>query len=216
MEERMLVFIDESGDPGMKGKRGSSEFFVIAAVIFEDNEEAAACDLRVDRLREELGLHRRHEFHFNSCSARFREQFLRAVSPFNFFYHALVLNKAELWGQGFQNKESFYKYTTSLVFENAKPLLRRAKVIIDRCGDHEFRCQLARYLKRRVNAKEPGSLIRSVSMEASHTNNLLQLTDMVCGAVARSFKPDKRDQWAYRQLITHRELRVQVWPALRQ
>ncbi len=34
----MLVFVDESGDSGMKGKEGSSALFVITAVLFEENE----------------------------------------------------------------------------------------------------------------------------------------------------------------------------------
>ncbi len=36
----MLVFIDDSGDAGFKLGKGSSEFFVISAVIFDDNLEA--------------------------------------------------------------------------------------------------------------------------------------------------------------------------------
>ena len=40
----MLVFVDESGDPGMKLGLGSSEFFVLTLVIFENNEEAIRTD----------------------------------------------------------------------------------------------------------------------------------------------------------------------------
>ena len=60
----MLVFIDESGDPGMNKKIGSSEYFIVTAVAFEDHEEATRCDERIDTLRQEL---RAGEFHFNSC-----------------------------------------------------------------------------------------------------------------------------------------------------
>ena len=35
----MLVFIDESGDTGLKIEKGSSRYFVIALVSFEENEE---------------------------------------------------------------------------------------------------------------------------------------------------------------------------------
>lgn len=43
----MLVFVDESGDPGMKLEGGSTPYFTVALVIFEDHEEATACDLRI-------------------------------------------------------------------------------------------------------------------------------------------------------------------------
>jgi hypothetical protein len=55
-------------------------------------------------------------------------------------------------------------------------------------------------------------LIRKVAMEASHTNHLLQVADMICGAVARSYNREKPDRSGYRELIDHREMRVQVWP----
>jgi hypothetical protein len=34
----MLVFVDESGDPGMEPERGASDVFVTVAVIFEDDK----------------------------------------------------------------------------------------------------------------------------------------------------------------------------------
>ncbi len=38
----MLVFVDESGDAGMKLDGGSSEFFVVTAILFEEHDEATA------------------------------------------------------------------------------------------------------------------------------------------------------------------------------
>jgi len=173
----MLVFVDESGDPGM-----------------------------------ELGLPEHMEFHFNKSRRAVREYFLQHVAPYEFFYLSVVLNKRKLHGPGFQYKASFYKYTVNLVFQNAKPHLRDAIVVIDRSGGQDFRRQLARYLKKRMNEKDGPSLIRRVKTERSHNNNLLQLADMVCGAVARSYRTDKDDQMVYRSLLRHRELRVQKWP----
>lgn len=207
----MLVFIDESGDSGMKNKAGSSAFFIVTAVLFEDDEEAEGCDKRIADLREEIGKHECFEFHFNQCSDDLRCQFLTAVSGYGFFYHSIVLNKAKLWGKGFQHKDSFYKYAAGLVFENAKPNLSQAKVVIDRCGNRDFRIQLSRYLQRRMNEGHD-VLIKRVAMEASHSNSLLQLADMVCGAVARSFNVAKANRFIFRKIIRHRELRVQVWP----
>ena len=51
----MLVFIDESGDSGLKVEAGSSRFFTVALVVFEDYEEANACDKRIELLAKEIG-----------------------------------------------------------------------------------------------------------------------------------------------------------------
>ncbi|MBI4463737.1 MAG: DUF3800 domain-containing protein [Acidobacteria bacterium] len=90
-------------------------------------------------------------------------------------------------------------------------------MVIDRCGDRVFRHQIGKYLKRKINTREAGgNLIKKVKMEASHSNNLLQMADMVCGAVGRCFNSNREGKWEFRNLIKHRELNVQVWPTLRQ
>src|SRR5438874_12960536 len=115
----MLVFIDESGDPGLKLGRGSSEFFCVVLVIFEESEDAETADLSIADLRSRLRLHDNYEFCFNGSSRVMRENFLRAAASYNFFYHGIIINKAKLTGPGFRVKESFYKYACGLVFENA-------------------------------------------------------------------------------------------------
>jgi hypothetical protein len=208
----MLVFIDESGDPGMKLEEGSSLYFTVALVAFQDREEANAVDQRIGLLRRELRFADNFEFHFNKLRGDLRERFLEAVAPYEFLYFGIVINKTKLTGPGFQFRDSFYKYTCSLVFENAKPHLDGATVVIDGSGSEKFRQQLATYLRRRVNdPTAPSRAIRKVKIQDSRRNNLLQLADMVCGALARSYG-GKSDAESYRRIIRHREYSVQFWP----
>ncbi len=208
----MLCFIDESGDPGLKLESGSSPYFVVALVLFNDNDEALAADQRIGLLRRELRLHDQFEFRFTHLKQELREAFLKAVAPYEFFYFAIVINKRKLYGPGFKFKESFYKYTCGLVFENAKPHLANATVVIDGSGSREFRRQLSTYLHRRINTiGGVGGFIRKVKIQDSRSNNLLQVADMVSGAVARS-STGKPDAAIYRRLIKHREIFVQFWP----
>jgi hypothetical protein len=208
----MLVFVDESGDPGRKTDAGSSPFFVVALVTFEENEVAAACDERIKLLRYELSLPKDYEFHFYSNSRKIRQTFLQAVSPYDFFYHAFALNKdpQKLWGPGFNFKGPLYKYVCGLVFQNARPYLSDATVIIDRSGDREFRKQLAAYLRRRT--KEGGqNPIRKVKLEDSRRNNLLQLADYAAG-ISNRYVSNRPDAEGYRRPIAAHEVQLRVWP----
>jgi hypothetical protein len=208
----MLVFVDESGDSGLKLDSGSSRFFAVSLVVFEDYEEAQAADDRITLLRREMRLDPRFEFKFNKCRQDFRTRFLSAVAPYEFFYWGIVVNKdpAKLWGEGFKHKDSLYKYTSGLVFQNAKAYLNNATVVIDGSGSREFRDQLQRYLKRRIN--DPGQrTISKVKIQNSASNNLLQLSDMIAGAVHRSFG-EKNDAKLSRRIVSHREMQVQLWP----
>lgn len=207
----MLVFIDESGDSGMKFKEGSSEYFTICAVLFLENRHAQLCNQRIDELRDELGYGDRWEFHFNKCSRDIRERFLRGVSGQSFQYSAFILNKKKAIGAGFQHKKTFYKYPVKLACENLADQLRDAVIVLDRCGEREFMKEVDRYLRRALNKKHPGS-IKKVKSDRSHNNNLVQLADMVCGAVARSYRAGKKDRHLYRTIIRAKETRVQLWP----
>lgn len=206
----MLVFVDESGDAGMKLGAGSSGFFVITAILFEEHDEAHRCDGRINEVRAELGLGEHFEFHFSKCKTVVRKRFLQAAAVFDFFYLAAVVDKAKLRNPAFQKKESLIKYASGLVFENAKPFLGNATVVIDASGSKDFRNQLSRYLKRRAKNQHGQALIKRIRTSRSRGDNLIQLADMVSGAVWRSFT---RGDSSYRQLVSARELKVQVWPA---
>jgi len=210
----MLIFIDESGDPGLKLEQGSSRFFTVALTVFEDNDEATACDQRIGLLKREIGWDDRSEFHFKRNSHKIRRMFLQAVAPYNFFYYGIVINKdpEKFYGEGFKNKESFYKYASGLVFENAKEKLENATVVIDKSGNLNFRNQLACYLRRRMNKDK--RLIKKVKMQRSSGNNLLGLTDYIAGIINRSVQDKKKYTDEYRKLVSHREIYVQIWPKL--
>lgn len=206
----MLVFVDESGDPGLNIQKGSSRYFTIALVAFDDDKEAEKCDAKIELLRHELGWKPNSEFHFATNSNRVRDGFLRAVAPYNFFYYGIIINKdpKKLYGAGFRDKSSFYKYACSLVFNNAKEKLENSTVVIDESGSSDFKYQLAYYLRRHMNGA--GLAIKKVKSERSHSNNLLQLADYVAGVINRNALG--KDTEALKDIIAHREIYIQIWP----
>lgn len=208
----MLVFVDESGDSGLKIGKGSSEFFVLTLVIFTENEDANVSDLAVDAIRNILNLSDRTEFKFNKLNDKGRRYFLSSVSNHEFTYYSVVINKAKLTGKGFSFKEPFYKYVCQMAFNNCREHLEDATIVIDGSGSREFRQQLQTYIKGKINDRnDVRTCIKKVKIEDSKKNNLLQLADMICGAVARSFT-SKKDDPPYRSLIKRREGHVQFWP----
>ena len=118
---------------------------------------------------------------------------------------------ATLSGEGFKYKGSFYKFTCGLVFENAKPHLEKATVVFDGTGSRQFKQELERYLKRKMN-EEDAFRIHKVKVQDSGGNKLIQLADMICGAVAQSFKSPDAPHRRFRGMVAHRELFCQFWP----
>jgi len=71
---------------------------------------------------------------------------------------------------------------------------------------------MQRYLKKRINSPAAAvRYIRQVKVQESEKNNLLQLVDMVCGAINRSFL-QKRDALEYREIIAQRQISVEMLP----
>lgn len=200
-----IVFIDESGDTGLKLEKGSTRYFVITMVLFEENEEAVACDKRIELLKRELRV--KDEFKFSQLSIEKRIAFFEAMLSYSFFYFAVVIDKDAHKQSGFKLRENFYKYSCSLVFENAKPYLKNAIIVIDGNGSKDFRLRLQDYLKHKVGS----GIIKKIKIQDSKQNNLLQLADMVAGAVHRCFA-DKTDKDIYRKLLATKEFNVQTWP----
>jgi hypothetical protein len=208
----MLAVIDVSGDVGMKLASGSSRFFTLALVLFQDLLVAQACDRHITTIRKDLGLPVDTEFHFSHASDQFLQAFLKGVAAFDFRYFTCTIDKSRLTGKAWQRKAYFQERAAQLVLELARPKLLNAKVLIDKSADRAFNQAFAKYLKKHAGQKEGQPAIREAKSQSSHKHNLLQVADMVCGAVARTYREEKKDRMVYRNLIEARQEKVQLWP----
>jgi hypothetical protein len=185
----MLVFVDESGDLGFKIERGSTRFFTIALVIFEDAEAARSCQRAVERLQAALKLPQQYEFHFHDDSHQRRLAFLGAVKNHRFICHTFTLDKASerLTGPGFKYRGPAYKTVCRMALENAAADMKNATVIIDGSGDRTFRREMGTYLRRELNKKQQKQ-VGAVKIGRSRGDPLLQLADYVAGITNRFFE----------------------------
>jgi hypothetical protein len=208
----MHVFVDESGDSGLKLGKGSTPFFTVALIVFDQLADMETTEAKIQSLRRTLGTHPNFEFKFNKCDQKTRIAFLSQIADCDFFYYGIVINKAGLYGPGFAYKGPFYKYVTQLVFLNAREHLDQAIVKIDGSGEREFRRQLALYIRKKLNT-EKQKYIASVSFLDSQNSDLIQMADMVAGTLHRFYK-GKDDGEKYLRVIRHRQAGLQVWPPI--
>lgn len=197
----MLVFIDDSGDPGFKLDGGSSKFFIIALVIFNDDLEAEKTALAVKELRREVGFPDDAEFKFSKSSKSIREKFLNRVTDFDFKVRAIVFDKSVLYSEELKNnRNSFYSYAIKSVLKNSAGSVMNARVKIDGSGDRVFRKTFTTYLRRELNSHEK-TIVKNCRLVDSKSNVLVQLADMVAGSIHRFYQPDKSDSTIYKTII---------------
>jgi len=197
----MLIFIDDSGDAGFKLDKGSSRFFVISAVIFDDNLEAEKTAVAIKQFRRDAGFSDRVEFKFNKSRRKIREGFLETVSVFNFRIRSLIIDKSLILSEELRNnRESFYSYAIKMLLKYSNATISEASIKIDGSGDRIFRRTFLSYLRKHLNTKE-AKIIKKCKLVNSKNNVLIQLADMVAGSMRRSYDEEKTDNGVYKNII---------------
>lgn len=192
----MLVFIDESGDPGFKLSKGSSPTFVVCLVAFQDRESAASARVAISKAAE---THRVFpEFKFANSRPYVRDAFFEAIAPIQFCIRAIVVRKERIYSNTLRtDKERFYGFFVKSMLKFDNGLLKDARVMLDGSGDRSFRNELSGYLRRHT---EKGAIKKFVFAD-SRSDNLVQLADMCTGAIARSYRNDRSDARRWRDMI---------------
>lgn len=200
----MIIFIDESGDAGFKLNKGSSLVFVIALVIFDDELDAEETALKIKKYRRELGKSDFSEFKFNRLDKKTRLGFLKEVKNCNFRVRAIVFKKSALYSPTLRgSKDKFYSYAVKLVLEHNGDTIENAKIRIDGLGEKAFRNSLSRYLRLSLNSSKK-KVMENLRFRDSKSDVLIQLVDMVVGAIKRSYDTDKNDFLDYKIVIKKR------------
>lgn len=195
----MLVYIDESGDAGFKIDRGSSPVFVAAMVIFDSAEAATATRDLIARSAARAA--HRGEFKFSKSRDEVRDLFFDAVRNGPFRVRCIVVEKAVIHSTALRSdKENFYAFFVKQMLRHDNGRLTNARVIIDGSGDREFRQELSSAIRKRVRE----GAVRDCRFSDSRTDPLIQLADMCAGAVARSYRVDRKDRRRWRDRLRPR------------
>ncbi|MCK5459933.1 DUF3800 domain-containing protein [Candidatus Parcubacteria bacterium] len=200
----MLVFIDDSGDPGFKLNKGSTTHFIISMVIFDDELEAEKTAVAIKELKRKIGFREQTEFRFFKTRKDFRIKFLKTINKFDFRIRCLVVDKSIIYSNELKkDKNSFYAYFIKEVLKNNNNSILNAKIRMDGSGNRIFRRNFFTYLRKELNSKNR-KIMLNCKMVDSKNNVLVQLADMVAGSINRAQNKNKKDYNIYRNIIKKR------------
>lgn len=162
--------------------KGASRYFVPAFISTESPD-----DLRqtLTNLRQKLDLRETHEFKFHKmASAEVRNEVFSALAHARFDAWALVVDKTRL-PKIFETTESIEIYThfiTELFVIIPAELQKDATLILDEFGSTpDLRTELRRAMLKRHMPR----LFKRVIVRSSHRESLIQVADLVAGAIMR-------------------------------
>jgi len=181
-EPYQYAFGDEAGDTGFTLTSKASRFFLVTLLLLDDPESLRQ---RVDRLRQELGWPAHVEFKFHKTSKAYRRVFLTALEPYDFVIRSLYVDKLTLPVHFRQMKSrEFYAFCFDELFRRiSADELGQTILTLDQFGAPRTTLrELRRCLKKRGYISRP---FKKISLKRSKGSNLLQVTDMVNGAIYR-------------------------------
>jgi len=198
---RQLVFIDDSGDPSFSLHKGSTARFVIACVIFDDTLVAEETAVAIKKFRRSVGFPDMMEFKFAKSKDVIKRGFLQTVVNFDFRVRTIVVDKEVITSEELKNsKDSFYNYFIKQVLLHDKGTLSNARIRLDGHGDRLFRRNLTTYLRRELNGSNR-TIMKNLRLVDSKKDVLIQMADMVAGAIRRSYDDSKSVNKEYRKII---------------
>ncbi len=182
----MLTFTfagDEAGDASFKFEKGASRYFVVAVIATQKPD--ALRDLLTD-IREQAHLPRNFEFHFNAlASAKLRNLLFDSLSHADFEAWAMIVDKTRIPEPVmlFASGLDFYLYCVSELIRQIPPEKRaEGTLILDEFGYPE---QTRDELKRIMRMRKIKHGFRRISMRRSYSESLIQVADLVAGAILR-------------------------------
>ncbi|QPK81229.1 DUF3800 domain-containing protein [Schaalia sp. ZJ405] len=184
----MLVFIDDSGDAGVKFNRGSSEYLVLASCIFPTEADYLALkgvlENAPDYLKRKNG-----EFKHSKMKEAHREEFFRLVSENKFSVRVIIVDKRILTSDFLKSNGSTMKaYFIKQLLTHTWGTIKDATIVIDGADLRAFHgIRTTKYLMERVN-RNGENVAKEIVCRDSKVDIGLQLADMVAGTVMSCFQ----------------------------
>jgi hypothetical protein len=206
----MPTFIDESGDTG-RIERGGSAFFRLAAVWVPSQEDADRFRSNARRIRHDFGLRADYEFKFHKIHKHRNAgmSFLEASLALDLCFAVSSIDKTETAWRQADHAEILYAAVTDLSASlretcrravDSRSNLFKEPNFVDNNADGDFLC-LVKAQFRALKSDQPGHppLVGKVSFKNSASDEMLQLADMICGAVGAI--EDDIDRTWYQKIV---------------
>lgn len=196
----MIVFIDESGDPGVDVKKGASPYLVFSMVIFEKESDIAEVQAKISKYRQKIAYSSSYEFKFRKSRKKIIIEFLNSVKSCNFRIMSLIVDKRDLKFSKKVSSKEIYKFLLSLLLDRCLTKKENVRIRLDGKAERELQASIRSFIKKSLRAKGKNVKL-DFKIISSKNDDIVQLTDIIVGSVARSYMKNRKDFAIYKKII---------------
>jgi hypothetical protein len=209
---KTVAYIDEYGNSGLDfSNPQNSTHFIVTAIIVDEKD--------VGSIEKDLETIRQQNFQTGEIKSsnvgkndKRREKIIRELCSLDFTIYSVVVDKRELYSDGFRYKKSFYKFIHSLVDRELYKTYPILEIVADEHGGNSFMNDFINYIKTNhipnlFNHSDFG-FVNSKKL------SIVQIADFVSGTLARCFDKTKLsdNKDIFLDILKDKIIHIKHWP----
>jgi hypothetical protein len=208
--KKIIAFADEFGNNSFDFENQGSHFIIASVIMNSNNLESNEKQLEAIRKKYfQTGEIKSQKVKHNH---KRRIIILNELMKVDFSIYAVVINKKELFGEGFKYKKSFYKFLNGILYKELYRTYPQLELKVDEHGGNDFMKSFKKYVeKNHIRNLFTGS---DFNILKSHNELGVQLADFIAGTLGYIYddlkKSDKSS--SFFEILKNRILSLNNFP----
>lgn len=188
--KKVIAFADEFGNNSFNFDSQSSHFIIASVIINIDELDTVKKQLEEIRKR----YFQTGEIKSNKVKQNYKRRLiiLDKLKEVNFSIYAVVVDKRQLYGEGFKYKKSFYKYLNGILYKELFRTFPQLELKVDEHGGNDFMKSFKKYVEtNHIRNLFTGS---EFNIRKSHDDLGVQLADFIAGTLGYIYDDTKKSK----------------------
>jgi len=210
--KQVIAFADEFGNNSFKFSTESSHFIVASIIVnYEDLEEFYA---EAEKIRSKY--FQKGEIKSSKIKDNHKRRLLvlRDIVKLKFNIYSVVVDKSQLYGEGFKYKKSFYKYLNGILYKELYKTFPKLELKVDEYGGNEFMLEFKEYVRQNhIRTLFEGS---EFFVNESDKELGVQVADLIAGTLGYIYDKHKKSEYSdtFLNILSDRIISINHFPKL--
>ncbi|NMH26558.1 DUF3800 domain-containing protein [Flavobacterium silvaticum] len=188
-----IGFADEFGNNSFEFETQGSHF-IVACILVKDAEQVSVLENQAENIRKKH--FQTGEIKSNKVATNHtrRIKILQELIELEFSIFAVVIDKRDLFGQGFKYKKSFYKFTNNLLYKELFRTFPELELNVDEHGTNNFMLEFRKYVEK----NHQRTLFSGIEFNQINSSSsiIIQIADFIAGTIGYIFDESKESEYS--------------------